>query len=96
MHTFPWVTLGIGLLLALVLLQFSPLNAGDRFSMPLLTALLMSEFGFLATAVGAVISGREMLRAGVQLRSVTLMIGNLLLAANFIRLGLALWPEVNG
>lgn len=95
-RSFPWLALGVGLLLSLALLQFSPLNTASRFTMPLLMALLMSEVGFLLTVAGAVISGREILRRNAQLSSVAQLIGNLLLATYFIRLGLALWPEVTG
>lgn len=95
-RSFPWVALGIGLFLALVLLRFSPLNVGGQFTLPLLTALLMSELGFLLTAAGVFVSGRELLQQGWRGRSLMLLLGNLLLAVNFLRLGLALWPETSG
>ncbi|HID48214.1 MAG TPA: hypothetical protein EYP40_01125 [Chromatiales bacterium] len=95
-RSFPWMALGIGLLLALVLLQFSPLDPDGRPAMPLLTALLMSEFGFLLTAAGAIVSGREVLRRGARGRDMLLLPGNLLLAASFVRLGLALWAQTSG
>lgn len=91
-----WLTLGIGLFLALILFRFSPLSASSGFSLPMLTALLMSEFGFIITVIGAGISVRDVLKQGVELRLAALLIGNLLLALNFINQGLSLWAESGG
>lgn len=94
--SIPWLTLGLGLLLALILLQFSPLNAGGGFAFPLLTALLMSELGFIATAIGVGISLRDVLKQGIKLQPSALLIGNLLLALYFINQGLAFWAKSGG
>lgn len=94
--SIPWLTLGIGLVFALLLLRFNPLSAGAGFVLPLLTALLMSELGFIITAVGTGISVRDVLQHGVKLRPAALLLGNLLLAINFINQGLALWNESGG
>lgn len=91
-----WLTLGIGLFLALILFRFNPLSASSGFSLPMLTALLMSEFGFIITVIGAGISVRDVLKQGVELRPAALLIGNLLLALNFINQGLSLWAESGG
>lgn len=91
-----WLTLGIGLFLALILFRFSPLSASSGFSLPMLTALLMSEFGFIITVIGAGISVRDVLKQGIELRPAALLIGNLLLALNFINQGLSLWAESGG
>jgi hypothetical protein len=92
----PWLAFGIGLLLALILLRFSPLSATEEFSLPLLTALLMSELGFIMTAVGAGLSVRDVLKLGIKLRPAALFIGNLLLALYFVNQGLALWAKSGG
>lgn len=94
--SIPWLTLGVGLFLALILLQFSPLSTRDDFILPLLTALLMSELGFIITAFGMGMSVRDILKLGVKLRPVALLIGNLLLALYFINQGLSLWAESGG
>lgn len=94
--SIPWLTLGIGLLFALILLRFSPLSASSGFVLPLLTALLMSELGFIIAAIGAAISVRDVLNQGVKLRFASLFIGNLLLALYFINQGLSLWSESGG
>ena len=94
--SIPWLTLGIGLFLALLLLRFSPLSASTGFILPMLTALLMSELGFILTAIGTGISVRDVLKYGVKLRLAALLIGNLLLALYFINQGFSLWAELGG
>lgn len=94
--SIPWLTLGIGLLLSLLLLRFSPLSTSSGFVLPLLTALLMSEFGFIMTAIGAGISVSDVLKSGIKWRPLALLIGNLLLALNFMKSGFVLWAETGG
>ncbi|MEN8108498.1 MAG: hypothetical protein ABFS22_10900 [Pseudomonadota bacterium] len=85
-RSFPLIALALGMLLTLVLMRF-----GDA-GLPLLTALLISEFGFLLTAIAAGISVRDLLKDGLHAVCILLLIGNALLAANFLRMGLAFWP----
>jgi hypothetical protein len=94
--SIPWITLGIGLLFALILLRLSPLSASDGFVLPMLTALLMSEVGFIIAAIGAGISARDLLTQGLNLRLTALLIGNFLLALYFINQGFSLWGESGG
>ena len=94
--SIPWITLGIGLVFALMLLQLSPLSKSDGFVLPMLTALLMSEVGFIIAAIGAGIGLRDLLKQGVNLRLATLLVGNLLLALYFINQGFSLWGESGG
>jgi hypothetical protein len=90
--SFPWAGLGLGLLLSLVLLRFGT-SDDSRHTLPLLAALLMSEFGLLVTGIAAVIGVRDLVRKGfLQPLVVMLILGNLLLAAFFLRTGIALWP----
>ena len=94
--SIPWLTLGIGLFFSLLLLRFSPLGVNSGFVLPMLTALLMSELGFIITVIGAGISVRDVLKQGVKLGPAALFIGNLLLALNFANQGLSLWAESGG
>ena len=94
--SIPWLTLGIGLFLSLLLLRFSPLSTSSGFVLPMLTALLMSEFGFIITAIGAGVSVSDLLKQGVNLRPAALLIGNLLLALHFMNHGFSLWAETGG
>ena len=93
-HSYPWLALGLGLVLSLVLLRFGTTTTGD--GMPLLTALLMSEFGFLVTAIAAGLGIRDLMKPGMQPATLLLLVGNLLLAANFLRMGLMFWQQTAG
>lgn len=93
-QTYPWLALGLGLLLGLVLMRFGTTDAGE--GMPLLMALLMCEFGFLVTAIAAGIGLRDLIKQGMNVATLLLSVGNLLLAANFLRMGLAFWPQTSG
>ena len=93
-RSFPWLALGLGLLLALVVMRFGP--TADGGGLPLLTALLSSEFGFLLTAIAAGIGVRSLLSQGARAVCILLLAGNALLAVNFLRMGLVLWPGVSG
>ena len=93
-HSYPLMALGLGLVLSLVLLRFGTTTTGE--GMPLLTALLMSEFGFLVTAIAAGIGIRDLVKQGRKTAMLLLLVGNLLLAANFLRMGLVFWPQAAG
>jgi hypothetical protein len=94
--SFPLLTLGVGLFLALILLRFSPLTAREGFILPLLTALLMSELGFIITIIGTGVSVRDIFKLGIKLRPLALLIGNLLLVLYFINQGFSLWSKSGG
>ncbi len=90
--SYPWLALGLGLLLSLALLRFAEADSGGP-RLPLLASLLMSEFGLLVTAIAALIGIRDLFRQGPgQPVLVLLVLGNLLLATFFLRTGILLWP----
>lgn len=93
---YPALALGLGLLFGLILFRFGALNPEAEHSLPLLTLLLVAEFGFLVTCVAAGIGVRDLIRRGARLATIVLLCGNLLLAAGFLRVGLALWPGTSG
>lgn len=89
---FPWVALGVGLLLAVVLLNSGAMpQAGER-SLPLLTQLIVAEFGFFLTAIGAGMAVRTIMARGFTVSLVAVLSGCVSLAAGFLWLGLQLWP----
>ena len=94
--SIPWLALGIGLLVSLLLFVFSPLNTGSKLTMPLLLALFMSEFGFIITAIGAGISIRDVIKQANKIRPAGLLVGNLLLVMYFINMGLVFWAASGG
>ena len=60
-RSYPWLALGLGLLLSLILMRFSANGMEGRFQLPLLTSLLIAEFGFLVPAIAAGIFDVELI-----------------------------------
>jgi hypothetical protein len=88
-----WIALGIGLLLALLLIGTGALpNSGAR-RLPLLTQLIVAEFGFFLTAIGAGAAVRSIMARGFSPALAAATLGCALLAAGFLWLGLQLWPD---
>ena len=91
-QSFPWLALVLGLLLALLLGRFSPLNPETGPTLPLLTALLISEFGFIVTAIAAFLGAKDIARRQARARTILVAVGNALWAIGFLVMGLKLWP----
>jgi hypothetical protein len=89
---FPWVALGVGLVLALVLLQTGAMPGDAERGLPLLTQLIIAEFGFFLTAIGAGMAARSIMSRGFVAATAAALAGCALLAAGFLWLGLQLWP----
>ena len=87
---FPFIALGLSLFLAAVLLLGGAL--GGQLLMPLLAALLISEFGFILNLVGVFLAYQSLSEA----RSISVMIsmvGCALMTVFFFWLGITLWPD---
>ena len=91
---FPWIALGVGLVLTLVMIKTGALQGGSEPGLPLLTWLIMAEFGFFLTAIGAGMATRNMLVQGFSAGLAAAAAGGVLLAGCFLWLGLKLWPGV--
>jgi hypothetical protein len=79
--TFPWLALGMGLLVAAGLLSSGVLSANANYALPLLTLLIVNEFGFFVTAIGAGVGINRLLRDGMQPALLMVIIGDAILAA---------------
>lgn len=90
---FPTLALSVGLVFALVLLAAGGGDPAGEHRLPLLMLLLMSELGFIVTAVGAFLGLRELRREGLRLATLSVALGCAALAVGFVVMGLALWPE---
>lgn len=92
-RTYSWIALGVGVVLSTVLLVSSTLWSPEgQHTLPLLTSLLLCEVGFIATAIGFALGVHQLaLRRRLSSHS-WVMVANLLLALNFARMGLMLWP----
>jgi len=93
---FPWIALGVGLLIALGLLLGGASAPSAEGGLPLLPLLLGAEFGFLLTGAGAVVAVRRMRREGVFAGvPLLLAVACAALSVGFLWLGLALWPGMS-
>jgi len=89
---FPGLALGIGILVAAGLLQSGVLAPDGDYALPLLTLLIVNEFGFFVTAIGAGVGINTLLKRGVRPAMLLLTLGCAVLAAGFLYLGIRLWP----
>ena len=89
---FPGLAFGIGILVAAGLMQSGVLAPGGNYALPLLTMLIVNEFGFFVTAIGAGVGINAMLKRGVRSPVLLLTLGCAVLAAGFLYLGIHLWP----
>lgn len=88
---FPSLALGLGLVLALILLASGATDPTGEHRLPLLLLLLMSEFGFIVTAAGAFVAARVGQRSGFRFALVSTALGCAALSIGFAVIGLALW-----
>jgi len=89
----PWLALGLGLLVAFGLLQSGALQADGNYALPMLTMLIINEFGFFVTVIGAGVGINKLLAGGVRPPPLLLVtLGCAMLAAGFLYLGIKLWP----
>lgn len=90
---FPYIALGLGLLLMLIVMKGSE-PVGERTTLvPLLTLLVVSEFAFFVTAIGGVIGIRHARAQGFKPMYMISTILCLLLAVAFMLKGIDLWPD---
>jgi hypothetical protein len=90
--SFPWLALGMGLLVAAGLLTSGVLSPETGYALPLLTMLIVNEFGFFVTAIGAGVGVNMLLKSGMQVPLLTVVIACAIMAAGFLYLAIRLWP----
>jgi hypothetical protein len=90
--SFPWLALGLGLLVAIGLLYSGVFSPDASYALPLLTMLIVNEFGFFVTAIGAGVGINMILKDGTQTPLLMVIIGDAMLAACFLYLAIRLWP----
>ena len=90
--TFPWLALGLGLLVAVGLLSSGVLSPNASYALPLLTMLIVNEFGFFVTAIGAGVGINMVLKDGMQTPLLMVVIGDAVLAVSFLFWAIRLWP----
>jgi hypothetical protein len=88
---FTWSAAGVGLVLALVLLLGGAHEVDRPGTLPLLTRLFISEFGFLITVGGAVWGFKTRGRPNAEPGALIAALACVALALAFALLGLTLW-----
>lgn len=86
----------MGLTASLVLLGYVTGNSDSPLQIPLLTALLMSEFCFLVSSIAAGVCVRTLVSQGFNKIHLFLFLGNLVLAVNLLFTGLKIWAGLGG
>jgi hypothetical protein len=94
--SFPWVAAGIGLILAMVLIRVDPFSAGETSTLPPLTLLFISEFGFLVTGAGGAFAGKAFFREARSWTNLLLSIACFALSLAFLAVGVLLWRGTAG
>ena len=92
---FSWLALGLGLMVAVGLLASGALSPEADYDLPLLTMLIVNEFGFFVTAIGAGVGINTLLRDGVQSTLLMVIIACAVMAAGFLYLAIKLWPGMS-
>jgi heme/copper-type cytochrome/quinol oxidase subunit 3 len=91
-NQFPFVALGIGLFMLLLVIKGSELGDDGTTIIPLLTLLIVSEFAFFVTAVGAYLGIRQIQANGIKPLNAVITLLCMVLAVGFLWLGIVLWP----
>lgn len=89
---FPYIASGIGLFLILVVMKGSEPGSDGATALPLLTLLIISEFAFIVTAIGAFIGLKHLWSAGIRPAYMIITALCILLSVRFMLLGIELWP----
>ncbi|MES9843933.1 MAG: hypothetical protein ABW162_06725 [Candidatus Sedimenticola sp. PURPLELP] len=92
-QNYPFIALALGLTLLLIVIYGNQINNAGTPAVPLLTLLVVNEFGFFATAIGSYIGIRHIMATGMK-PIYTITTGCcLLLSIYFMFMGIALWPQ---
>lgn len=89
---FPYIAAAMGLFLSLVIVKGSVLADDGYTTLPLLTLLIVNEFAFFVTAIGAFIGVKNIIALGIKPAYTAVTILCILLCIKFIFSGIELWP----
>ncbi|MEW8459394.1 MAG: hypothetical protein AB2653_03705, partial [Candidatus Thiodiazotropha endolucinida] len=84
--------LGIGLFLMLIVMKGSVTSDDGTTAIPLLTLLVVSEFAFFVTAIGAYMGVMQLLSDGIKPLIAVVTLCSIVLSIGFMWLGIELWP----
>ena len=89
---FPFIAFGLGLFLMGILIKTGATDPAAELVLPLLTVLIISEFGFIIMAVAVYLGALTLTKNGfdIALAIVTLLCG--MLGVEFMVIGIEHWP----
>ena len=89
---FPFIALALGLFLMSILYKTGATDPDTELVLPLLTVLIISEFGFIVSAIAVYMGGQTLVKNGFEIVTavVTLLCG--MLAVEFMLTGIRHWP----
>lgn len=91
-ESFPIIALALGVFLQLILMKFGKHESAEP-ALPLLTLLLISEFGLFVTGIGAYMGAYSMFKTGFKTVTTIVTVCCGILAIRFLLLGLDYWPK---
>ena len=89
---FPYLAVALGVMLMLLVVQGSSPGEDGSTAIPLLTLLVVSEFAFFVTGIGAYIAFKNFRNVTQKPLYVGAMVVCIVLAIRFLWLGFELWP----
>jgi hypothetical protein len=89
----PYIASGLGLFLILAVVAGSKTGSNGTTALPLLTLLIMSEFGFFLTGIAAFMGIRHIQATGMKSAYVFITGLCVILSVTFLWLGIQLWPN---
>lgn len=90
---FPYIAAILGLVLTVIVFKGSGLGDDGKTLVPLLTLLLVSEFGAIVTAIGAYLGGRHFLSTREISGHTAVTVLCVVLCVQFVLQGFNLWPH---
>ena len=90
--SFPWLALGLALLVGGGLFTAGAFAPDAAYRLPLLTMLVLAEFGFFVSAIGAGLGIKSLRDQGMNASLLGVSIADALFALLFLYLGIRMWP----
>lgn len=90
---FPFIAAALGCLLTFVVLKGSGLKDDGTTLIPLLTLLLVCEFGAIITAIGSYLGGKHYLNTRIISGHTAATFLCVVLSVHFLIRGILLWPH---
>ena len=90
---FPYIAIALGVIFYMTLTLGGQTHASGITHLPLLTLLLVSEFGFISHLVALYITLKKCLREGVNLETLVLISCSVIFVGYFASSGLKFWPS---